>query len=109
MKTTDLITIKNNHVVSCKLTSPELQQRKQTVLAELRQQVLSKKELPNGFAYQFPGTDEMIDSLFTFIKSERQCCEFFDFKVSVNSDNSVWLELSGPEGAKEFITAELML
>ncbi len=109
MKTSDLMLNENKLALSCKLTSPELQQRKKTVLAELRKQVLAKKELPDGFAYKFPGTDEMIDSLASFIKTERQCCDFFDFKLSVNNDDSIWLELSGPEGAKEFIEAELKL
>ncbi len=109
MKTSDLKLNTNKPTLSCKLTSPELQQRKKTVLAELRQQVLSKKELPDGFAYKFPGTDAIIDSLASFIKTERQCCDFFDFKLSLNTDNSIWLELSGPEGAKEFIEVELKL
>ena len=109
MKTSDLTLNTNKNVLSCKLTSLELQQRKKTVLAELRQQVIEKKELVDGIAYKFQGTDEMIDSLATFIKTERQCCDFFDFTLSVKSDNSIWLELTGPKGAKEFIKAELNL
>ena len=93
--------------MACKLTSPELRKRKEEVIAKLKQQVLEKKELGNGYTYKFEGTDEMLDSLTAFIKSERMCCDFFDFKLTISSDSIVWLEISGGEGAKEFIEMEL--
>jgi len=52
----------------------------------------------------------MVDELSTFIKTERECCSFFTFNLSVASDKSTaWLELRGPDGAKHFITSELGL
>ncbi len=67
--------------------------------------------MPNGFSYQFNGTDEMLDLLSSFIKTERQCCDFFDFNMNVigGGTESVWLHISWPEGAKEFIVEELGL
>jgi len=92
----------------CKLTTPELQKRRETVIASLNKKLIEKKELRSGFAYKFPGNDEMIDELTSFIKSERECCDFFTFNLSVSGDKSeAWLELSGPEGVKEVITTEL--
>lgn len=96
--------------LSCKLTTPELQQRKATILESLRKKMIEKKELPNGYAYRFSGTDEMVDELTDFIKTERECCDFFTFNLSISGDKSeAWLELKGAEGAKEFIKAELEL
>ena len=96
--------------VSCKLTSPELQKRKETVIASLKKQILEKKELENGFAYKFAGTDEVIDELAEFVKSERSCCSFFTFGLSFSGDGTeTWLNLTGPEGAKEMINTELGL
>src|SRR5262245_33491672 len=66
--------------LSCKLTSPELQRRKATVLASMKKQVLERKELENGFSFKFPGNDRMVDELTEFVKSERQCCDFFFFQ-----------------------------
>src|SRR5687767_6146074 len=66
--------------VACKLTTPELQKRKATVIAELKALVLTRKELPDGFAYEFNGADEILDKLNTFIKTERMCCDFFIFQ-----------------------------
>lgn len=39
--------------MQCKLTAPELRERKATVVAHLKMQVRHKEELSNGFAYQF--------------------------------------------------------
>jgi hypothetical protein len=96
--------------LSCKLTTPELQKRKETVITSLKQKVLDKKELTNGYAYKFSGTDEVLDELTEFIKTERACCDFFTFGLSVSGDKSeAWLELTGVDGAKDFITSELEL
>lgn len=96
--------------LSCKLTTPELQKRKATVLESLRKQILEKKELPNGYAFKFNGSDKMIDELTEFAKTERECCDFFTFNLSITGDkNSLWFEITGPREAKEFIKTEMEL
>ncbi len=95
--------------IACRLTTPELQERKRTVIASLQKQLLESKELPSGYAYRFEGTDETLDELTAFIKTERLCCDFFSFSLSVQPDRNVWLALTGPEGAKDFIVAEIGL
>lgn len=95
-------------MVSCKLTSDELQQRRETVLASLKSKVIEKKELANGYAFKFEGSDQNIDELIEFIKTERECCDFFVFGLSISGDKSVvWLDLTGPPGVKDMITVEL--
>ncbi|HEY9559166.1 MAG TPA: hypothetical protein VIR29_00110 [Anseongella sp.] len=94
----------------CKLSTPELRKRQETVLASLKKQVLEKKELLDGFAYRFEGTDEVLDELLEFIKSERECCDCFIFDLSISGDKGeAWLMLTGVKGVKEFIAAELKL
>lgn len=96
--------------LACKLHSDELQKRKETVLASLKGQVKEKKELGDGYAFKFDGSDKVIDELTEFIKTERECCEFFTFGLSIAGDkNEAWLQLTGPDGAKDFITSELGL
>jgi hypothetical protein len=96
--------------LSCKLTTPEMQKRKETVLASLKKQILETRELADGYAFRFEGSDQVIDELTEFIKSERQCCDFFVFNLSIAGDKSVaWLELTGPEGSKDFVSEELGL
>ena len=101
---------KPNAPLTCKLMAAELKQRKETVLASLRKQMIEKKELDNGYAFKFDGSDKMIDELTDFVKTERHCCDFFAFNLSITGDtSSLWLEITGPKEAKEFITAELEL
>ncbi len=100
----------NEIKISCKLTTPELRQRKATVIASLKKLVVEKQEAPDGFRYRFNGSDDVLDLLNDFIKTERLCCDFFTFRDTAgNEEFPTWLELSGPEGAKEFITNEIEL
>lgn len=93
---------------TCKLTSQELRERKNTVLMKLREKITEKKELEHGYAFKFPGTDAMLDELIEFIKTERECCDFFLFNLTISGNKKeIWLELTGPEGTKEFIVTEL--
>lgn len=94
----------------CTLTTPELRARQQTVLASLKSQVQHQKELVDGFAYAFPGTDAMLTELMTFILTERQCCRFFTFHLVIQDEiRTAWLEIKGPEGIKDIIHNELAL
>jgi hypothetical protein len=96
--------------LTCKLTTPEIRQRKETVIKSLKRQVLAKKELKNGYSYKFVGTDKMLDELTAFIKTERECCDFFIFNLFISSDKSeAVLEITGPKGAKDFIETELKM
>jgi hypothetical protein len=98
------------NALTCKLTTPELRQRKETVIKSLKSQILTKKELKNGYSYKFAGTDKMVDELAEFVKTERACCDFFVFNLSISGDKSeAWLEITGPKGAKDFIKTELEL
>ena len=63
--------------ITCKLTTPELQKRKATVIADLKALVLERNELEDGYSYKFEGKDEILDKLNEFIKTERTCCDFF--------------------------------
>ena len=96
--------------LTCKLTTPELRERKATIIANLKKQILLTKELKNGVAYRFPGSDSIVDELVTFVKTERLCCDFFKFTLSITGNKSeAWLKITGPNGAKDFIKTELEL
>jgi hypothetical protein len=107
----DRVMARNNSTkLVCKLTTTEMQNRRATVLASLKKQTLERKELPNGYAYRFNGSDTMFDQLTEFIKTERACCDFFTFNLSVAGDkNEIWMQITGPQKAKEFIQTEMEL
>jgi hypothetical protein len=103
-------TTTDKKIVACKLTHPDFQKRKQEVLQGLRAQVLERLELTDGYNYKFAGTDELLDRVIAFIKSERECCQFFTFDLSVsNNESHIWLAITGPHGAKDFIRQEMDL
>jgi hypothetical protein len=96
--------------LKCKLTSPELQKRKETVLEDLKNSILEKKELYNGYSFKFNGDDETMNKLIVFIQSERSCCDFFTFNLKVSGNKSaLWLDITGSAEAKKFITDEMGL
>jgi hypothetical protein len=100
----------SDNTLSCKLSSEELQTRKETVLEDLKKKVIEKKELSNGYSFKFEGSDKVIDELTEFVKTERSCCSFFVFTLSFSGDGKeAWLSLTGPEGTKEMIAEELGL
>jgi hypothetical protein len=48
--------------------------------------------------------------LVEWIELERKCCPFFGFEIRwTPKDEAVWLNLSGPEGVKDFILDEFGL
>ena len=93
--------------IQCKLTTAELAERKKTVLKVLDLKSREKIDLPNGMSYLFNYSSETVDLLTEFIKTEKECCDFFDIDLSIESNNRIWLSITGPEGAKDFIEAEL--
>lgn len=97
---------KNTQQFSCKLTSPELQDRRQTVIRQLKETLQTRTELTNGFRYEFLYSDNLFDELVNFVKYERQCCEFFNLTLMVQRELLI-LEITGEEGIKTFLEAEL--
>ena len=69
--------------LTCKLTSPELQKRRATVIRALKDLLLNKEGIAEGLRFTFPNHDEVLDKLIAFIKSERLCCEFFTFRLLI--------------------------
>jgi len=95
--------------LSCKLTTAELQKRREEVLSVLKSGILEKKELKDGYSFKFENSDKNIDMLTDFVKSERQCCDFFNFSIQIKNNGELWFDLTGPKDAKEIIGAELGL
>ena len=96
------------HPLTCKLTTPELQKRRATVIQNIKDLAVDRKKIHEGVRFKFDSTDAMLDTLLDFVKTERLCCDFFDFRLSVSKDVAT-LEITGPEGAGEFLNDELGL
>ena len=93
----------------CKLTTPELHERKKTVLKQMKEAMLEQEEVSDGIKLKFNGSDQILDLLTSFIKTERLCCDFFTLGLIVEDAETgfAWLTLTGPEGTRQFIKNEL--
>jgi hypothetical protein len=66
------------------------------------------RELPNGYTFRLPNAPEMLRKVGDFIALEQLCCPFFGFTLEVEPEGGgVWLQLTGREGVKSFIQAEI--
>ena len=62
--------------------------------------------LPDGYAYRFDA--ESVDDLLRWMANERRCCPFLTFAIEVApAEGAVSLTLTGPDGTREFLDAEL--
>lgn len=92
--------------IACTLNDAEFQERERAVMQKLIPTVLETIETESGYAYHFPSEGDSLANLAEFIVLERECCPFLDFKLTVvRAGGDIWLELSGPPGAKEFIAS----
>lgn len=66
------------------------------------------RELPNGYAFNLPNESDVLLKVAEFIALERLCCPFFGFALEVEPEGgALWLHLTGREGVKPFIRAEI--
>ncbi|MDQ4076291.1 MAG: hypothetical protein M3220_08590 [Chloroflexota bacterium] len=93
--------------IACNLTGDEQVERR-AALAGVFSGVEQVRELEDGYAFRFPGTDAWAIELFSFIMAERVCCPFFRFELSFEADQGpLWLFLRGGEGVKEFVQVQM--
>ena len=70
----------------------------------MRGAVVEVRETEKGYAYRFPPDEARIEGLAELINLERQCCPFLRFSLTIEPGGGpLWLELSGPEGTKDFL------
>jgi hypothetical protein len=66
------------------------------------------RELQDGYAFRLPQQPLLLEDLARFINLERLCCPFFGFVLDIQPEGGdVWLNLTGREGVKPFIRAEI--
>jgi hypothetical protein len=66
------------------------------------------RALPNGYAFRLPNASEMLRKVAEFMALEQLCCPFFGFTLEVEREGGgVWLQLTGRDGVKPFIQAEI--
>lgn len=95
---------------ACDLTALTQEQRAQHQANSLMlfAAVQTVRELDDGYAFQLPQDAAWLARAADFITLERLCCPFFAFGLEVEPHHGpIWLRLTGREGIKAFILAEL--
>ena len=68
------------------------------------------QELPRGYAFRFPDDRSVTRRVIEWVALERRCCPFLEFEILLGLEGEpVILRLTGRDGVKEFLSAELAL
>jgi hypothetical protein len=96
---------------ACDMTAipPEKRNTHYALIRRLMTEAVEEiSELSDGLAFRFPA--EEYDAVTEFVGRERLCCPFLTFALEVSPDRGpMRLRLTGLEGVKDFIRAELRL
>ena len=95
--------------IACNLDAAGLKGRQQ-LLAGLVSRASERRELEDGYAFDFaPGTVSLVE-LATIVEPERRCCPFLRFVVTAEAETGpLRLEVTGPDTTKEFLRGLLDL
>lgn len=95
-----------NIPILCTLNDAAFRERESAVLQKMKAAVVDANETDDGYAFRFHSDDDSFAMLNEFMVLERRCCPFLDFKLTLPRGwGDIHLELTGPEGAKDFIAA----
>lgn len=94
--------------IACTLTPAEIEARRTTLLPGLVAQAAERISLPNGFRWRFEASDAVLVAAVATINTERQCCRFLRFVLTVEPDGgALWLDITGAQGTVVFLEALL--
>ena len=96
--------------IACTLGPAALKARREDLLGGLTRKAEERIDLPDGYRLRFNAGDGVLEAIVNVIDLERQCCRFLRFQLTVEPDErSIWLEFTGPPGAREFLAGMLDL
>jgi len=94
--------------IMCTLDPAAIRTRREGLLADLTGQAIEQQDLPEGWRLRFVAADDILPAIARVVDAERRCCRFLRFQLTVEPDGGpIWLDLSGPAGTREFLSALL--
>jgi hypothetical protein len=94
--------------VACTLDPSALRARREGLLSDLVRRADEHEELPSGHRLRFATADDTLTLIARAVDAERRCCRFLRFQIFVEPDGGpISLELTGPPGTREFVSALL--
>jgi len=92
--------------IACTLSPAALQARRENLLNALLTRAIELRELPDGYRLRFAAEEQILFEIVRAVDAERQCCRFLQFTITVEPDEGpVTVELTGPPGTRDFLTA----
>src|SRR5262245_4311357 len=93
--------------IACDLTtlSREQREREQALLAQFRK-TARRRGSGENLEFFLPADPHTLAELGEFLGLERLCCPFLTFDLRIDAAGEARLTVSGPPGAKEFVTTE---
>lgn len=92
--------------VACTLSPAALKARRENLLNALLHRADERRELPDGYRLRFAAEGDILSVIARTVDTERQCCRFLRFTVTVEPDDGpIALDLTGPAGTREFLAA----
>jgi hypothetical protein len=92
--------------IACTLGPGALAARRQGLLSDLLRRAETHEELPQGHRLSFVAAEDTLALIVKTVEAERQCCRFLRFQITVEPDGGpVSVELTGPPGTREFVSA----
>ncbi len=85
--------------IVCTLTETELRERRRTILDFIREAAINSAPLADGYSYSFNPISDLLARLCNLVDLERQCCQFLTFKIVVEPQQPIKLEVTGPPEA----------
>ncbi len=90
--------------IACDLSASERARRADELLPGLVRDAEEERPVPGGFRWRFAPRVDVLQRMARVIDTERRCCRFLRFRIEVEAaDGPIWLEVTGPEGAPDFL------
>ena len=91
--------------IACELPAGERVARQESLLAGLVPLAAKLEATAAGYRLTFATSAGRIEKIAAAIAAERNCCKFFRFALDLEPDQgAIRLEVTGPEGTREFLT-----
>ena len=83
--------------------------RQKELLGTVRGKVRQALELDDGFELELPSDRGTFIEVAEWVGLERLCCPFAEFAIEWRGDDTVWVRVTGPSGAKDVLAAGMGL
>jgi len=92
--------------IACTLTPAEFAALREGLLPGLLARASANEPVSGGFRWRFEPQAGLVKEAAAVIEAEHRCCRFLRFQMVVEpGDGPLWLEVTGPEGTPEFLSA----